>query len=63
MSPKKSSEQAEQSELKLTGYRLSQDELKGIEDYFYKHRFKSRNEAVRWLLTYALKRDPAPPGK
>lgn len=35
--------------------------LKRIDDFRFKNRFPSRNETVRWLLTWALDQKPAVP--
>ncbi len=34
--------------------------LQQIEDYRFKHRFHTRLEAIRYLIEYALSKDPAP---
>ena len=34
--------------------------LKRIDDFRYKQRFPTRAEAVKWLLGYALSRNPKP---
>lgn len=31
-----------------------------ISEFHHKHRFKSQSEAMRWLLTWALKQAPKP---
>lgn len=34
---------------------LDEELLKKIEDFRFKHRFKNRTEAIRWLIDAALK--------
>ncbi len=39
---------------------LSGELLQHIDDYRFKHRFNTRLEAIRYLIDYALSKDPAP---
>ncbi len=34
--------------------------LEQIDDYRFRHKFAARSEAIRYLLDYALSKDPAP---
>ncbi len=34
--------------------------LDQIDEYRFKHRFNTRSEAIRYLLEYAISKDPAP---
>jgi hypothetical protein len=36
--------------------------LKRIDDFRFKHRFDTRTDAIRWLLTWALDQKPRPKG-
>lgn len=33
-----------------------------IEDFQFKYRFRSRTEAARWLMDWALRQKPSPEG-
>ncbi len=37
------------------------DLLKRLEDFRFKHRFRSRAAAIKWLLRWALEQKPLPP--
>ncbi len=34
--------------------------LEQIDEYRFKHKFQTRSEAIRYLIDYALSRNPAP---
>jgi metal-responsive CopG/Arc/MetJ family transcriptional regulator len=34
------------------------DLLKRVDDFRFENRFESRSEAIRWLLDFALKKNP-----
>lgn len=37
--------------------------LKRLDDFRFRHRFKTRAAAIKWLLDWALKQKPAPDSK
>jgi metal-responsive CopG/Arc/MetJ family transcriptional regulator len=39
---------------------FDEDALKKIDDFRFKHRFPSRTEAIRWLVSWSLKQNPKP---
>jgi metal-responsive CopG/Arc/MetJ family transcriptional regulator len=41
--------------------KIEADLLQRIEEFRWKHRFKSRTEAMKWLMAWALKQNPKPP--
>lgn len=40
---------------------IDPDLLKAIDDFRFEHRFPSRAATVKWLLIWALQRNPKPP--
>jgi metal-responsive CopG/Arc/MetJ family transcriptional regulator len=40
--------------------RLDSEILQQLDDFRFQHRFESRSDAIRWLLSWALSRKPDP---
>jgi metal-responsive CopG/Arc/MetJ family transcriptional regulator len=49
--------------LQMIHMRVAQRLLKKLDDFRFKHRFKSRSEAVRWLMKTALDAKLTPKGE
>ena len=41
--------------------RMTDEQLKRLDDFRFEHRFFNRSETVRWLLDWALQHNPKPP--
>ncbi len=39
---------------------IKDDLLKSIDDFRFENRFESRSEAIRWLISWALKQNAKP---
>jgi hypothetical protein len=40
--------------------RMDQEVLEQLDDFRFQHRFETRSDAIRWLLSWALSRKPDP---
>jgi hypothetical protein len=40
--------------------RLDSEILQQLDDFRFQHRFETRSDAIRWLLSWALSRKPDP---
>jgi metal-responsive CopG/Arc/MetJ family transcriptional regulator len=40
--------------------RFDQEILEQLDDFRFQHRFETRSDAIRWLLSWALSRKPDP---
>ena len=40
--------------------RMDQEILEQLDDFRFQHRFETRSDAIRWLLSWALSRKPDP---
>ena len=40
--------------------RVDQEILEQLDDFRFQHRFETRSDAIRWLLSWALSRKPDP---
>ncbi len=47
--------------INLVSLRMTDEQLKRLDDFRFEHRFYNRSETVRWLLEWALKQKPKPP--
>jgi len=45
----------------LVTLRMTDEQLKRLDDFRFEHRFFNRSETVRWLLDWALQHNPKPP--
>lgn len=48
------------SKLPMVHLVIDEDLKDKISEFHHKHRFKSQSEAMRWLLAWALKKEPKP---
>jgi hypothetical protein len=58
VSKKESNRQIEQEEKRNILVRFEPSIADGIDEFRHDHRFSSRNEAINWLVEYALKQKP-----
>lgn len=49
------------SEKPFLSFLVEPELLKRLDDFRFKHRFKTRAAAIKWLLDWALKQKPVPP--